>query len=110
MKEKEMGFATRALHIGQEPEEVTGAVIPPIFATSTYVQQGPGVHKGFEYSRSHNPTRYAYEACVASLEGGQGAFAFASGLAASATVLELLPANAHIIAGDDLYGGTYRLF
>lgn len=104
------GFATRALHVGQEPEESTGAIIPPIFATSTYVQQSPGVHKGFDYARSHNPTRYAYERCVASLEGGTAGFGFSSGMAASATVLELLPANSHIIAGDDLYGGTYRLF
>lgn len=106
----ESGFATRALHVGQEPEETTGAIIPPIFATSTYVQQSPGVHKGFDYARSHNPTRYAYERCVASLEGGVAGFAFSSGLAACATVLDLLPSGSHIIAGDDLYGGTYRLF
>lgn len=104
------GFSTKALHVGQEPEGVTGAIIPPIFATSTYVQESPGVHKGFDYARSHNPTRYAYERCVASLEGGSAGFAFASGMAASSCVLELLPANSHIIAGDDLYGGTYRLF
>lgn len=110
MANEKAGFATRALHVGQEPEGVTGAIVPPIFATSTYVQQSPGVHKGFDYARSHNPTRYAYERCVASLEGGSAGFGFASGLAASATVLELLPANSHIIAGDDLYGGTYRLF
>jgi cystathionine gamma-lyase len=110
MANEKAGFATRALHVGQEPEGVTGAIVPPIFATSTYVQQSPGVHKGFDYARSHNPTRYAYERCVASLEGGSDGFGFASGLAASATVLELLPANSHIIAGDDLYGGTYRLF
>ena len=105
-----MGFSTMALHVGQEPEATTGAIIPPIFATSTYVQRSPGVHQGFDYARSHNPTRYAYERCVASLEGGSAGFAFSSGLAASATVLDLLPANSHIIAGDDLYGGTYRLF
>ena len=105
-----MGFSTMALHVGQEPEATTGAIIPPIFATSTYVQRSPGVHQGFDYARSHNPTRYAYEQCVASLEGGSAGFAFSSGLAASATVLDLLPANSHIIAGDDLYGGTYRLF
>lgn len=110
MSEDKRGFATRALHVGQEPEETTGAVIPPIFATSTYAQAGPGEHKGFDYARSHNPTRYAYEDCVASLEGGKAGFAFSSGLAAASTVLELLPANSHIIAGDDLYGGTYRLF
>jgi cystathionine gamma-lyase len=110
MGEEKGGFSTRALHVGQEPEGVTGAIIPPIFATSTFVQQSPGVHKGFDYARSHNPTRYAYERCVASLEEGTAGFGFSSGLAASATVLELLPANSHIIAGDDLYGGTYRLF
>lgn len=110
MGEDKRGFATRALHVGQEPEATTGAVIPPIFATSTYAQAGPGEHKGLDYARSHNPTRYAYEDCVASLEGGKAGFAFSSGLAAASTVLELLPANSHIIAGDDLYGGTYRLF
>lgn len=104
------GFSTKALHVGQEPEGVTGAIIPPIFATSTYVQESPGKHKGFDYARSHNPTRYAYERCVAALEGGVAGFGFSSGMAASSTVLELLPANSHIIAGDDLYGGTYRLF
>ena len=104
------GFSTKALHVGQEPEETTGAIIPPIFATSTYVQRSPGVHKGFDYGRSHNPTRYAYERCVAALEEGTAGFAFSSGMAAISTVLELLPANSHIIAVDDLYGGTYRLF
>lgn len=110
MAADDVGFSTKALHVGQEPEETTGAVIPPIFATSTYVQQSPGVHKGFDYARSHNPTRYAYERCVAALEGGTAGFAFSSGMAAISTVLELLPAQSHIIAGDDLYGGTYRLF
>jgi cystathionine gamma-lyase len=110
MANEEAGFSTKALHVGQEPEGTTGAIIPPIFATSTYVQQSPGVHKGFDYARSHNPTRYAYERCVAALEGGTAGFAFSSGMAASSTVLELLPAHSHIIAGDDLYGGTYRLF
>jgi cystathionine gamma-lyase len=110
MDKKSPGFSTKALHVGQEPEATTGAIIPPIFATSTYVQESPGVHKGFDYARSHNPTRYAYERCVAALEGGDAGFAFSSGMAASSTVLELLPANSHIIAGDDLYGGTYRLF
>jgi cystathionine gamma-lyase len=110
MDKKSPGFSTKALHVGQEPEASTGAIIPPIFATSTYVQESPGVHKGFDYARSHNPTRYAYERCVAALEGGDAGFAFSSGMAASSTVLELLPANSHIIAGDDLYGGTYRLF
>lgn len=110
MDKRPPGFSTKALHVGQEPEGTTGAIIPPIFATSTYVQESPGVHKGFDYARSHNPTRYAYERCVAGLEGGEAGFAFSSGMAASSTVLELLPANSHIIAGDDLYGGTYRLF
>ena len=110
MSEKRPGFSTRALHVGQAPEGMTGAIIPPIFATSTYVQESPGVHKGFDYGRSHNPTRYAYEECVASLEGGAAGFGFSSGMAAAASVLDLLPANSHIIAGDDLYGGTYRLF
>ncbi len=110
MAKDEAGFSTKALHVGQEPEGMTGAIIPPIFATSTYVQESPGVHKGFDYARSHNPTRYAYERCVAALEGGVAGFGFSSGMAASATVLELIPANSHIIAGDDLYGGTYRLF
>ena len=110
MAKDSVGFSTKALHVGQEPEGMTGAIIPPIFATSTYVQESPGVHKGFDYARSHNPTRYAYERCVAALEGGTAGFGFSSGMAASSTVLELLPANSHIIAGDDLYGGTYRLF
>jgi cystathionine gamma-lyase len=110
MANDSIGFSTKALHVAQEPEGVTGAIIPPIFATSTYVQESPGKHKGFDYARSHNPTRYAYERCVAALEGGAAGFGFSSGMAASSTVLELLPANSHIIAGDDLYGGTYRLF
>lgn len=104
------GFATRAIHAGQSPDPSTGAIMPPIYATSTYVQQSPGVHKGLDYGRSHNPTRWAFERCVADLESGSQAFAFASGLAAIATVLELLDAGAHVIASDDLYGGTYRLF
>ncbi len=103
-------FATRAVHAGQRPDPTTGAVMTPIYATSTYVQQSPGVHKGFEYSRSQNPTRMAFEACLADLEGGSRGFAFASGLAASATLLELLPAGSHVVAGNDLYGGTWRLF
>lgn len=104
------GFATRAIHAGQRPDPATGAVMTPIYATSTYVQESPGVHKGYEYSRSQNPTRMAFEACVADLEGGTRGFAFASGLAASSTILDLLPAGGHVVAGDDLYGGTYRLF
>lgn len=103
-------FGTRAIHAGQEPDPSTGAIMTPIYATSTYVQQSPGVHKGFEYSRSQNPTRFAYERCVADLEGGVRGFAFASGLAAMSTILELLDTGAHVIAGDDLYGGTFRLF
>src|SRR3954469_1889191 len=102
-------FATRAIHAGQEPDPTTGAVITPIYATSTFAQQAPGVHKGFDYGRSHNPTRFSYEHAVANLEGGQAGFAFASGMAASATVLELLEAGSHVVAMDDLYGGTYRL-
>ena len=103
-------LATRVIHAGQSPDPSTGAVMPPIYATSTYVQESPGVHKGLDYGRSHNPTRWALERCVADLEGGARACAFASGLAAISTVLELLDAGAHIVAGDDMYGGTYRLF
>jgi cystathionine gamma-lyase len=104
------GFATRVIHAGQAPDPSTGAIMPPIYATSTYVQSSPGVHQGLDYGRSHNPTRWAFERCVADLESGAQAFAFASGLAAIATVLELLDAGAHVVASDDLYGGTYRLF
>lgn len=104
------GFDTRAIHAEQEFDETTGAVITPIYATSTYAQIAPGEHKGFDYGRSHNPTRFAYERAVANLEGGTAGFAFASGMAASSTVLELLEAGSHIIAMDDIYGGTYRLF
>jgi cystathionine gamma-lyase len=103
-------LATRVIHGGQSPEPATGAVMTPIFATSTFAQQSPGVHKGLDYGRSHNPTRWALERCVADIESGSGAFAFASGLAAISAVLELLPAGSHIVAGDDMYGGTYRLF
>jgi len=102
-------FATRAVHGGQEHDPTTGAVMVPIYATSTYAQTSPGVHKGFEYSRSHNPTRFAFERAVADLEGGAAGFAFASGLAAISTVLELLDSGDHLIASDDLYGGTFRL-
>jgi cystathionine gamma-lyase len=109
-KQKPQGFATRAIHSGQPPDPTTGAIIMPIYQTSTYVQQSPGVHKGFDYARSINPTRLAYEACVADLENGVRGFAFASGLAGMATVLELLDSGAHVIACDDLYGGTFRLF
>lgn len=110
MKKNELEFATRCIHARQEPDPTTGAVIVPIYATSTYKQQSPGVHKGFDYGRSHNPTRFAYERVVADLEGGVEGFAFASGMAASATILDLLPAGSHIVASDDLYGGTFRLF
>ncbi|WP_342642782.1 cystathionine gamma-synthase [Rhodoligotrophos ferricapiens] len=103
------GFATRAIHAGQAPDPSTGAIMTPIFASSTFVQQSPGVHKGYEYSRSGNPTRKALEDCIADLENGAAGFAFASGLAASGTILELLNAGDHVIAGDDLYGGSYRL-
>ncbi|MGD0109069.1 MAG: PLP-dependent aspartate aminotransferase family protein [Rhodopila sp.] len=104
------GFATRSIHAGQPPDAATGAIVTPIYATSTFVQSAPGVNNGYDYARSGNPTRLAYELCIADLEGGKRAFAFSSGMAATATVTELLPQNAHIIASDDLYGGTYRLF
>jgi cystathionine gamma-lyase len=103
-------FATRAIHAGQEPDPTTGAIMPPIYATSTYVQESPGVHKGYEYSRTQNPTRMAYERCVADLESGTHGFAFASGMAATGTILELVDSGSHILAMDDLYGGTRRLF
>ncbi len=106
----DQAFATRVIHAGQAPDPSTGALMPPIYANSTYLQQSPGVHKGLDYGRSHNPTRWALERCVADLEGGTQAFAFASGLAAISSVLELLDAGSHILSGDDLYGGTFRLF
>jgi len=108
--DKHLAIGTRAIHGGQSPDPSTGAVMPPIYATSTYAQSSPGVHQGFEYSRTHNPTRFAYERCVASLEGGSRGFAFASGLAATSTLLELLDSGDHLVAMDDLYGGSYRLF
>ncbi|MFN7389494.1 cystathionine gamma-synthase [Brevundimonas sp.] len=104
------GFSTRAIHAGQRPDPTTGAVMTPIYATSTYAQESPGVNKGYEYARGKNPTREAFEACIADLEGGVQAFGFASGMAATSTALELLDAGSHIITGDDLYGGTWRLF
>ena len=107
---KKHAFATRTIHAGQSPDPSTGAIMPPIYATSTYVQSSPGVHQGLDYGRSHNPTRFAWERNVADLEGGAQAFAFASGLAAISTVLELVPAGSHIVSGDDVYGGTFRLF
>ena len=103
-------LGTLAIHGGQSPDPSTGAVMQPIYATSTYAQSSPGVHQGFEYSRTHNPTRFAYERCVAALEGGSRGFAFASGLAATSTLLELLDSGDHVVAMDDIYGGSYRLF
>ena len=104
------GFSTRAIHAGQKPDPTTGAVMTPIYATSTYAQESPGVNKGYEYARGKNPTREAFEACLADLEGGTHGFGFASGMAATSTALELLEAGSHIITGDDLYGGSWRLF
>jgi cystathionine gamma-lyase len=109
-KSNRRGFATRGIHAGQSPDPTTGAIMMPIYATSTYVQESPGVHKGYEYSRTQNPTRMAYERCIADLESGTQGFAFASGMAGTATILDLLPQGAHVVASDDLYGGTYRLF
>jgi len=109
-KKQQLGFSTRAIHAGQHPDPSTGAVMTPIYANSTYVQSSPGVHQGYEYSRSQNPTRMAYERCVADLENGKAGFAFASGLAASGTILELIDSGSHVVAMDDLYGGTNRLF
>ncbi|KPK28575.1 MAG: cystathionine beta-lyase [Betaproteobacteria bacterium SG8_40] len=109
-KDKNPGFSTRSIHAGQQPDPATGAVMTPIFATSTYKQSSPGVHTGYEYSRTQNPTRHAFERCIADLESGKHATAFASGLAASGTVLELLEAGSHIVAIDDMYGGSWRLF
>src|SRR5258705_7770169 len=105
-----LAFETRAIHAGQHPDPSTGAVMVPIYATSTSAQESPDVHKGFEYARSQNPTRFAFERAVADLESGVRGYAFASGLAAVATVLDLLDAGAHVIASSDLYGGTFRLF
>lgn len=108
--DKDYGIGTKAIHAGQAPDPSTGAVMMPIYATSTYAQTSPGEHQGYEYSRSHNPTRFAYERCVAALESGTHGYAFASGLAATSTALELLDAGSHVICMDDVYGGTYRLF
>ncbi|WP_242463191.1 trans-sulfuration enzyme family protein [Rhodocyclus tenuis] len=105
-----LDFATRVIHAGQFPDPATGAVVTPIYANSTFVQQSPGVHGGLDYGRSQNPTRWALERCVADLESGAQGFAFASGLATIATILELCETGSHVIAGDDLYGGTYRMF
>lgn len=108
--EKEFGFDTRAIHAGQEPDPSTGAIMTPVYLTSTYVQESPGKHKGYEYSRTQNPTRKAYENCLANLEGGKFGLAFASGCAATTTVAHLLKAGDHLICSDDVYGGTFRLF
>jgi cystathionine gamma-lyase len=107
---RQQDFATRAIHAGQEPDPSTGAIMTPIYATSTYVQESPGKHKGYDYSRSINPTRLAYEKCIADLESGTRGFAFASGLAAMSTALELIESGSHVVVSDDLYGGTFRLF
>ncbi len=109
-QKNQLEFATRCVHAGQEPDPTTGAVMMPIYTTSTYVQQSPGVHKGYDYARTKNPTRMAFERCIADLEGGNAGFAFASGIAAIATTLDCLDAGSHIIAVDDLYGGSRRLF
>ncbi|WP_292069910.1 trans-sulfuration enzyme family protein, partial [Brevundimonas sp. UBA7534] len=109
-KKNSQGFSTRAIHSGQHPDPTTGAVMTPIYATSTYAQESPGVNKGYEYARGKNPTREAFEACVADLEGGTHGFGFGSGMAATSTALELLDAGDHIVTGDDLYGGSWRLF
>ena len=105
-----LGFGTRCVHAGQDNDPTTGAVITPIYATSTYAQSSPGVHKGFEYARTQNPTRMALERCIADLEGGIAGFAFASGMAATATILDCLEKDSHVVVGDDVYGGTRRLF
>lgn len=110
IKNNNMKFSTRAIHAGQQPDPTTGAIMTPVYLTSTYVQESPGVHKGWEYSRTHNPTRRAYENCIASLEGGKFGFAFASGCAASTTVMHMLKQGDHVVAFDDMYGGTFRLF
>src|SRR5580692_10493640 len=109
-RKNQLAFSTRTVHGGQQHDPSTGAVMVPIYATSTYAQASPGVHQGFEYSRSQNPTRFAFERCVADLEGGTAAFAFGSGMASMATILELLDSGDAILASDDLYGGAYRLF
>ena len=109
-KKNKQGFDTRAIHAGQEPDPTTGAIMTPIYTSSTYVQESPGVHKGYDYSRSINPTRKALEACISDLEGSSFGYAFSSGMAACSTVLEVLNSGDHVLAMDDLYGGTYRLF
>ena len=108
--DKKHDFATRVIHAGQSPDPSTGAIMTPIYQTSTYVQESPARHKGYDYARSINPTRSAYERCIADLESGTRAWAFASGLAAMATALDTLESGSHVLVSDDLYGGTYRLF
>jgi cystathionine gamma-lyase len=108
--DRRKGFGTRTIHAGQKPDPSTGAIMQPIYATSTYVQKSPGVHQGYEYSRTQNPTRQALEACVADLESGRAGFSFSSGMAATATLLELIDSGSHVVAMDDIYGGTTRLF
>ncbi len=108
--DRKVEFATRAIHAGQNPDPTTGAIMTPVYLTSTYVQESPGVHKGYEYSRTGNPTRKAYEDCLASLESGKFGFAFASGCAATTTIMHILKAGDHVVACDDMYGGTFRLF
>ena len=110
MDKTPQGFSTRCIHAGQAPDPSTGAIMPPISQSSTYVQDSPGVHKGLDYGRSHNPTRWALERCVADLEGGAQGYAFASGLAAISTVLELLDAGSHIVSSGSIYGGSHNLF
>ncbi len=110
MNKNNLHFDTRAIHAGQSPDPTTGAIMTPVYLTSTYVQESPGVHKGWEYSRTHNPTRKAYENCIANLESGKFGFAFASGCAATTTIMHMLNAGEHVIAMDDMYGGTFRLF
>ena len=105
-----MKFSTKAIHAGQQPDPTTGAIMPPIFQTATYAQNGLGDHKGYEYSRSHNPTRTALQECIAALEDGKFGLAFASGMAAETAILSLLSAGDHLVACDDLYGGSYRIF
>lgn len=110
MSENRWGFETNSIHAGQAPDPTTGAIMPPVYLTSTYVQESPGVHKGYEYSRTHNPTRTTYQNCIASLEGGKYAFAFSSGCAATTTVMHTLKSGDHVVVGEDLYGGTVRIF
>src|SRR4051812_41589605 len=109
-KKNEFGFGTNAIHAGQDPDPLTGAVMTPVYLTSTYVQKSPGQHQGYEYSRTDNPTRTAYQKCVAALEGGSYGLAFASGLAATGCIMQTLKAGDHVVSSDDVYGGTFRIF